>query len=233
MQSLTLSETSTAAGATGVTGTVGFTTSPTGTLIGGSSAVTFIAPGGTIFGGCPYSDCGPSSTYTFTDLTNPSGSGSAGPGVSVTGPIVSITVPNTIKAGDHVVLTVTAVTNPLAGPGNIEFTTSSEHRRLPSAARPQSPTPSAPQHPSRVLDRFGDGRHVRRRLHRFFHRGPRRRIQRKRRHHKHHGGPCHQPQLGESGDNHGPVESGGQRDGKSGNTSTAVPRQLSRTGAHR
>ncbi len=126
VQSLTLSETSTAAGATGVTGTVGFTTSPTGTLIGGSSAVTLIAPGGTIFGWCPYSDCGPSSTYTFTDLTNPSGSGSAGPGVSVTGPIVSITVPNTIKAGDHVVLTVTAVTNPLAGPGNIEFTTSSD-----------------------------------------------------------------------------------------------------------
>ena len=146
VQSPTLSATSTAAGATGVTYTVGFTTSTTGTLVGGSSAVTLIAPGGTTFGGCPYSDCGPSSTYTFTDLTNSSGSGSAGFGVSVTGPIVSITVPNTIKAGDQVVLTVTAVTNPLAGAGSVELSTTSDTQD--AALADTTTTPNAVNSPT-------------------------------------------------------------------------------------
>ncbi len=122
----TFTPSTTASEATGVTYTIGFTASATGALVGGSSSVTVAAPGATIFGGCPYNDCGPSSTYTFTDLTHSSGSGSAGPGVAVLGGIVSVTVPGTIQAGDQVILTITAVSNPPTGSGSIEFSTSSD-----------------------------------------------------------------------------------------------------------
>ncbi len=78
--------------------------------------------GGTIFGGCPYADCGPSSTYTFTDLTNPAGT-KVGPGVGVASgqSIVTLTVPKTIAAGDQVELAITAVTNPPKGSASIQF----------------------------------------------------------------------------------------------------------------
>ena len=77
--STSLSPSTAAAGAEGVTYNVGFTTSDTGTLTGGSSAVNLVAPPGTIFGACP-TGCGDgNATYTFTDLTNPSGSGSGSP----------------------------------------------------------------------------------------------------------------------------------------------------------
>ena len=120
----TFSATSGAAKASGVTYTVGFTTSATGGLAAGSS-VTLVAPAGTIFGSCPYGDCGPSSTYTFTDATNPSASGSTGPS-AIDGSIVSVNVPHAIAAGDQVSLAITAVTNPPAGTDAISLSTSAD-----------------------------------------------------------------------------------------------------------
>jgi hypothetical protein len=125
--SASLSTSTSAAGANGVTYTVGFTASSSGTLLGGLSAVTLAAPSGTIFGGCPYGCGGGNATYTFTDLTNPSASGSASPEAIVgDNSLVSVAVPNTIQAGDSVTLTITQVTNPPAGTLGLAFSTSSD-----------------------------------------------------------------------------------------------------------
>ena len=125
--SASLSTSTTAAGANGVTYTVGFTASATGTLLGGLSAVTLDAPSGTIFGGCPVSCGGGNATYTFTDLTNPSGSGSGSPeSVIDDNSVVSVAVPNTIQAGDSVTLAITQVTNPPTGAGTVAISTSSD-----------------------------------------------------------------------------------------------------------
>ncbi|HXW33044.1 MAG TPA: hypothetical protein VEJ87_00575, partial [Acidimicrobiales bacterium] len=132
-----------AAGAEGVTETVNFTTSASGELVGGSSAVTLVAPGGTVFGTCPYGDCGPSSTYNFTDHTNSSGSGSSTGGVS--GSTVTVPVPNTIQAGDQVTLTITAITNPPVESGQIVLSTSSDTAPVSLADTTTAPnTVSAP-----------------------------------------------------------------------------------------
>ncbi len=126
----TFSASSNAAGANGVNYTFNFTTSASGALTGGSSAVDVVAPGGTIFGVCPYGDCGPSSTYTFTDHTNSSGSAVTVGDVSGINNILSVPVPNTISAGDSVTLTITAVTNPLAGDANLYLSTSADQEQV-------------------------------------------------------------------------------------------------------
>ena len=122
----TLSLSSTAAGASGVTYSANFTTSATGKLVGGSSSVTLVAPVGTVLGTCG-SNC---INYTFVDHTNPSGSGGGNSGDSAAiagnGSIISVAVPNTIAAGDSVTLSITAVTNPPVGSGSIELSTSSD-----------------------------------------------------------------------------------------------------------
>ncbi len=122
--SLTVS--TTAAGASGVTYSTNFTTSASGQLVGGSSSVTLVAPGGTVLGTCS-SNC---ISYTFVDHTNSSGSGGGNNGDSAaiagSGSIISIAVPNTIHAGDSVTLTITGVTNPPVGSGTIELSTSSD-----------------------------------------------------------------------------------------------------------
>ena len=126
----TFSAPSNAAGANGVYYTFNFTTSASGALTGGSSAVYVVAPGGTIFGVCPYGDCGPSSTYTFTDHTNSSGSAVTVGDVSGINNILSVPVPNTISAGDSVTLTITAVTKPLVGDADLYLSTSADQEQV-------------------------------------------------------------------------------------------------------
>ena len=144
--SATLTTTTQAAGANGATYTLGFTTSGTGTLVGGSSAVTVVAPGGTVFGTCPYGDCGPRSTYTIDDLTNPADSASTTGGVTDGGSVVSVGVPRTIPAGDQVQLVITAVTNPPAGTGAVDLSTTADP--APVALADVTSTPNAVATPS-------------------------------------------------------------------------------------
>jgi hypothetical protein len=129
VSSPSLSVSSSAGGANGVTYTVRFTTSPSGALTGGSGMISLAAPAGTVFGACPYGCGGGNATYTIDDLTTSSGSGPATP-ITWTdnGEIVGIEPQNTIAAGDTVVLTITQVTNPPAGNGQLTLATSSDKR---------------------------------------------------------------------------------------------------------
>jgi len=135
---VTVTASTTAGNATGVTYTVAFTSSATGNLLGGGSTINLLAAPGTIFDGCPLGCGGGNGTYTFTDLTTPSGSGSAN-SVSVAsgGALVSLVPPNGIAAGDRVSLAITNVANPPAGPANIRVSTSSD---LVSATAPFTTT---------------------------------------------------------------------------------------------
>jgi beta-lactam-binding protein with PASTA domain len=123
-----LSASSTAGGANGVTYTVTFTASATaGSVLGGLGAISLEGPAGTVFGPCPFGCGGGNSTYTIDDETTSSGSGSAAPSsVSNNGASVDIMPTNTIKAGDTIKLTITQVTNPPAGPGKLAVSTSSD-----------------------------------------------------------------------------------------------------------
>ncbi len=128
VSSPSLSLSSTAGGANGVTYVVGFTTSPgAGSILGGLGAITLVAAAGTIFGPCPYGCGGGNPTYTITDATHPSGSGSATPVSTVAGgSVVSIEPANTIQAGDSITMSITQVTNPPAGSGTVAVSTTSD-----------------------------------------------------------------------------------------------------------
>ena len=125
VSSAALSVSSTAAGAAGVTYTVSFTTSSSGTLAGGASAINLVAPTGTAFPSCDHYDgCG-SNNYKLVDATT--GTGTAVPTqnqVNDDGSSMSIDVANTVAAGDSVVLTIAGVTNPSTGAGSLSVSTS-------------------------------------------------------------------------------------------------------------
>jgi len=122
-----LSTSSSTASANGVTYTVKFTAGASGGLTGGTGAITLAAPAGTIFGPCSYGCGGGNAVYTIDDLTTPSGSGSASPSsLSDDYSTVDIVPANTIKGGDQIVLTMTQVTNPPAGAGQLKISTSSD-----------------------------------------------------------------------------------------------------------
>lgn len=129
--SLALSTTT--GGANGVTYTMSFTTASA--LVGEESTVTLAGPPGTIFGSCPYGCGGGNPSFSLQDLTHPKDSGGGGSSdlfigygtyVGAGGPMVSFLVNNDIPAGDRVVLSVTQVTNPSAGPGTLQLSTSSD-----------------------------------------------------------------------------------------------------------
>ena len=117
----TVSLSSTAAGANGVTYAIGFNTSSAGAVPAGGS-ITLVAPAGTIW---PDSH----SAYVLTDSTTSSGSftsasstASGNPGTNIynwidgnRGAAVTIGVPNAINAGDVLSLVVNGVVNPPAG----------------------------------------------------------------------------------------------------------------------
>ena len=153
--STSFSATSSAAGANGVSYTFNFTPSASGTLTGGSSSVYVVAPAGTIFGTCPYNDCGPSSTYTFTDHTTSSGSASTVGGVTGNNNILSVPVPNTIEAGDSVTLTITAVTNALLGNSDLYLSTSADQN--PVALSDDATTPESLKSVSMTASSTADG----------------------------------------------------------------------------
>ena len=128
----TVSLSTTAAGASGVTYTIGFTTSGTGSVpVGGS--LTLIGPAGTVW---PHAD----SAYGLTDSTTPSGSFTsvtsisfASPGLPIynwldgnRGAAVTVTVPDAITAADQVTLSVTGVVNPGAGSRTLAVATSAD-----------------------------------------------------------------------------------------------------------
>ncbi len=139
VSSVSFGPSSTAGGASGVTYAVGFTASATGAITAGFGSITLAAPAGTIFGPCPYGCGGGNATYTITDTTHPSGSGSASPSqIADGGAMVSLTPANTIQAGDSVLLIVTQVTNPPAGSGQLSVSTSSDPASV-SAADTTSP----------------------------------------------------------------------------------------------
>ena len=108
---LSLSVSPTTAGATAAIYTVGF--EPTTTLPA-SATVTLVAPPGTSFTG---------SSVILTDISHPSSSGNLGPasltlatsGGSATDNKVTFSVPNSVFAGDQVVVQLVNVTNPVEG----------------------------------------------------------------------------------------------------------------------
>ncbi len=113
---LTLS--SKAAGASGVTMTLEFTTSSIGSLASGDGTVMLAGTYPTAF---PGNRC----DYQFDDVTTQRLSGCS-PGISNGVSSVTVTVPLAIRAGDQVILTVTNVTNPGAGSLAVTMSTSSD-----------------------------------------------------------------------------------------------------------
>jgi hypothetical protein len=135
----TFSATTTAAAAGGVTETVTFTAS--GGLVGGTGTVNLLGAPGTVFDACPYGCGGGNGSYTFTDATTPGGSGSAGAvAVADGGAAVSIVVPNSINAGDHITLVLTGATNPVAGAAPVAVSTSSD---IVAATAPFTASPAS------------------------------------------------------------------------------------------
>ena len=113
---LAVSLSSSAAGATGVTYSVGFTTSSTGGLVSGGS-VTVVAPSGTVLPNCvSYDDTTTNQQFSGCQQTSSDGGATATYGVN-----------GTINAGDQVKLTMDNVTNPPAGTGDkLTLSTSSD-----------------------------------------------------------------------------------------------------------
>ncbi len=94
----------TAAGATNVSYTTSFTTSSTGALASDSGTISLAAPSGTVFG--------LSSTYSIEDLTTSTYCGYYDAVTSNSAATVTLTVGCGIGAGDTVLVTASAVSNP-------------------------------------------------------------------------------------------------------------------------
>ena len=73
--------------------------------------------------------------YSITDITTPSGSGTASAATSYTGNSIIITVPNAINSGDQLVLTITGVINP-GTPSSSNTMTFTGNLTGPSAVAP-------------------------------------------------------------------------------------------------
>ncbi len=114
---------STAAGATDVDYTVGFTTSATTGAIPAGGTISLVAPQGTAWpGGGNFGV-----NYVITDSTTSSGSGNGGSFIMAdNSAAVTMSVPNAIKAGDSLSIAVSGVVNPAAGSGSITISTSSD-----------------------------------------------------------------------------------------------------------
>lgn len=156
VSSTSLSTSSSNAGASGVSYTIGLTTSATGKLEGGLGAITLAGPPGTVFGACPYGCGGGNATYTITDSTTPSASGSASAASTTdNGAAVNVVVPKTINAGDQLQLVATQVTNSQVAAGNLTIATSSDKGR----ATVSDPTTAADsvQQPSLAMSSIAPG----------------------------------------------------------------------------
>jgi hypothetical protein len=73
--------------------------------------------------------------YSITDITTPSGSGTASAATSYTGNSIIITVPNALNSGDQLVLTITGVINP-GTPSSSNTMTFTGNLTGPSAVAP-------------------------------------------------------------------------------------------------
>ena len=113
---LTVTPSSTAAGAEGVNDTISFTTSSKGALVGGWSKITVEGPPGTVF---------PQSNEYSVAV-----GGGAAVGTSWTVPagrdVVDVLVPNSVSPGSTVTLSVAGVTNPGQGKQHFSVSTSSD-----------------------------------------------------------------------------------------------------------
>ena len=116
---LTVGLSSQAGGAEGVTYTVGFTTSSSGSLTGGWSKIILQAPVGTIFPG----DCCGNGYYQVA--VGSGGAAEANTTSPAGGNVVDVTVPNSAAASTAVTLTIYNVTN-AATTGNLNVSTSSD-----------------------------------------------------------------------------------------------------------
>jgi hypothetical protein len=114
-----VSLTTSAAGATGVTYRVSFTTSSTGDLAGGNGTITIAAAPGTVI---------PNRGVDVYDLTSDADlGGTYGPTLTDSGATAVWTVDaNGVAAGHEIELTITGVTNPAAGSGQLSISTSSD-----------------------------------------------------------------------------------------------------------
>jgi hypothetical protein len=133
---------STAAGATGVTYSIGFSTDigvcsgPCPSLIANSGTVTVTAPKGTVLPGSP-------SAYAFRDATTATSFGAADVALSSGLQTATITVGATVAAGDSLTLTIAGVTNPAAAETGLALTVGASTERLPATTPAYATT--APQ----------------------------------------------------------------------------------------
>ena len=107
MSAPSITVSTTAAGATNVTYTISFTTSPTGSLAPNSGTITLAAPGGTVFSS--------NGNYAIEDVTTATQCGVNNWVTSNGGATTALTVDGgcaTIAAGDAVQVTANAVSNP-------------------------------------------------------------------------------------------------------------------------
>lgn len=120
--------TTAAAGATGVTYQIEFTTSSSGALAAGAGTITLAAPAGTNFAAA--------TSYDAVDLSDGQDLGAPlGFGVSNSGATATWTVNGSgVPAGDEIRLTIEGVTNPAAGSDRLDVTTSSDTVEAQSAA---------------------------------------------------------------------------------------------------
>ena len=130
---------SSAAGASGVTYTVGFSASTTGAIPSGGT-ITLVGPPGTVFPGG-------GRTYAITDSTTPSGSNdciscsSGAISVVDNGAAVTIRLDNAINASDALSLSVSQVTNPAVGTDSLALSTSAD--TTPVESTPYTITPAS------------------------------------------------------------------------------------------
>jgi hypothetical protein len=133
-----VSLTTQAAGAAKVVYTAGFTTSSGGALATGSGTVTLAGPAGTVFD----SD---EATYQFHDVTSgATGSEFGFQGtVSAGGATMTVPVPISIAAGDHVTIAAFGVTNPPgAGSRQLAVSTSSDTTAAEAGYALVAPSPA-------------------------------------------------------------------------------------------
>jgi hypothetical protein len=113
--SVTVSVTPTSPGVP-ATYTIGNFVAGSSGLTGGSGTISITAPANTIFPNVP-------SDYTITDATHSSGSGTVTAAVTgAPGNAITLTVPNTITAGDKLSITATDVSNPASGSYTLSVT---------------------------------------------------------------------------------------------------------------